>query len=539
MIIAAFILVYAVVIQQQDTIRQLEEKTQLLSSQEQQDETEVEDESDTEDEENDETPILPINTTGQIKLDKIVVEWEKELIEVKSCDEGSQCYLVGRIMNNDPAYKGKPLYLQVTDGMGADINHYIIEKGSDGVDQKIFTRSYELENVETPIAGISDIPETIAFPGTSYNLKKHYTPAYLFSKSDTDKKLFVNKTLGDMYLTENGCIVAELPDHTVISYDFVLPFIDGESKVPNFTFTAGDKNVEEYDFTDHACGGVCAYLSDVEDGMKPGENIEVIGKTSNGENVYRLKNSDDQMLKDLYNDKNTMPYYSENYEQQPKNKYSYDEYVKMNPFLFWQDPLGRWIRFSNTKFQTMAEMCKPVIYLYPERKMPLEIKVSVNGGLTYTEPEYGNGWRLEVSPDGKIKDANTGKSYDSLLWEGIGLDYPSQEKGWVVKKADLGSFFDAKLKKLGLNEKERNDFKEYWLSRLNEKPFYKISFLNRTEFDNLASITFSPMEPSVFIRVMMTADGLDNYESIPEQVFTKTPKRNGFTAVEWGGALLK
>jgi hypothetical protein len=484
----------------------------------------------------------------QIKLNKIIVDWEKQLVEVKdNCTvdpmmgQEARCFLVGKITNDDPAYKGKSLYLQLTtDGPGTDINHYIIEKNDDGTDRKVYTRNVNTDGTsnEVPIAGVSDIPDTIAFLGTAYNLEKHSFINYLFSEVTTEKKLFSDKNLGDIYQTDEGCAVAELPDHMVVSYDLDLPFINGESKVPNFIFSKGGKNIEEYDYIRMACGGVCTYFTEAK-GVSLND-LEVIGKTSNGDNIYRLKNSNDQKLKDLYNDKNTRAYITDDSGQSSdKSKYSYDEFISLNPYIFWQDPLGRWIQFTNTKFETNAEMCKPVIYLYPNSKTDLDIKLDVNGGLTYTDPAYNGGWKVEASPAGQIKDLGTGKNYDSLLWEGIGLNYPQAKDGWVVKKENLSSFFDDKLTKLGLNDKEKSDFKEYWLSRLSEKPYYKISFLSQSEFGALASVQFSPIKPKVFIRVMMTAKGLDNYINIPEETLPSMPQRNGFTAVEWGGALLK
>jgi hypothetical protein len=478
---------------------------------------------------------------ARIGLDKILIDWEKKVIEVKEiCDEGNQCFLVGKIANDDPAYKGKSFYLEAIPTMGgSDMRHYIIEKTSDGVGKKVYAEGDQGAENGVIIVGISDIPDEITFPGTNYRLKKHYSPNSLFSEVKTKKKIFSDRNLGDFYLTEDGCIVAELPDHTTIAYDFIIPFISDQSSVIDVTLNSGEKNKDEYDYIDASCGGVCTYLSEAEGKLKPDDNIEAIGKTVNGEDIYRLKDPNDKILKDLYNNKNTIAYYSDDYKDQGKSKYSYDEFIKLNPYLFWKDPIGRWIKFTNSKFSSAAEMCKPVIYLYPQDKISMDVKVNINGSLTYTNPLYNDGWKVEVSPGGQIKSLGTGEYFNYLLWEGIGLNYPKQKEGWVIKRENIDSFFDEKLTKLGLNDKEANDFKEYWLSRLNEKSFYRISFLSQKQFGSLASVEFNPITPNVFIRVMMTAEGLDDYINIPEQKLPNTPQRSGFTAVEWGGALLK
>jgi hypothetical protein len=538
LIITASLLAYAVFVWQDQKLgkmSELEQQVAVLESRlKQETAKDAEDagsETKEEDEKNEEEPVV---LTGQIKLAKIQVDWEDEPIKVADCREGSNCYLVGRIKNADPVYNRKPFYLEITDGMGMEINHYIIEQGDDGVQKRLYTEDYE-NNISVPIAGISDIPDTIVMPDNGKELKKD-SVGDLFVEKDA-KVLFVHKTLGNIYLLSNSCVAAELPDHTVVGYNFVLPFVSREKTTLDITFNDKSKNTEEYDYNNLQCGGICRYLA-IEEGEIKMEDLEQVGTAPDGTNFYKLKNREAKQLRDLYLDKNTEAYFDENYQNLEKSKYTYDQFIALNPYLFWQDPLGRWIRFTNKKFAFMAEMCKPVVYLYPEKKTRLDIKVDVNGALTYAEPEYEGVWRVEASPAGKITDLATGKIYDSLLWEGFGLNYPKQESGWVVAKEDLGAFFDDKLRQLGLNSKERSDFKEYWLPRLSEKPFYKISFLTRSQFDGIASVSFSPNKPDTFIRVMMTAKGLDAYEKITEQKLVKTPERNGFTAVEWGGALL-
>ncbi|MBU1032710.1 hypothetical protein KJ937_02135 [Patescibacteria group bacterium] len=476
---------------------------------------------------------------NSIKLETIYVDWEDDLIETTElCREYSRCFLAGTIINDDPRYKRKTFYLELTPTMGGSSVSYFILRSSSGVIIREYVEGGYGEDTEARIVGINDVPEEINFPGSWYKLKKYNYPSGLFVDVALEKKLFVHSVLGDVFLSESGCVVAELPDHTAIAYDFITPFLDGESRVPNITFFDGKKNEDEYDYTVMTCGGDCLYLKVAPEDMTESD-LEVVGQTVNGDKVYGLKDTNDKRLKDLYNDENTYAHLGYASDGGEMKKYSYEEFIQLNPYLFWKDPIGRLIQFTNSKYAIAAEMCKPVIYLYPEDKMSLNIEVNVRGGLTHTDPEYNDGWRVEASPNSEIKNLDTGEYYDSLLWEGIGLNYPPQEKGWVVKQGDLDSFFDEKLARLGLNKKETNDFKEYWLSRLNEKLYYRISFLSQRQFSDLATVEFSPVEPKVFIRVMMTASGLDEYMEIPEQFIPNAPKRSGFTVVEWGGALLK
>lgn len=480
--------------------------------------------------------------TGMIELDKIDVKWKKESAE---CDEnykkGDICFLVGNIRSKGTIYDGLPFYLEGFSVMsGYSFRHFTILNG-----KMLYAEPENPGEKSATVFGIDDISEKISFPGSNYKLLKNGYVSDLFSEIETKEKIFTDNDLGDFYLTAGGCLMTELPDHTAISYNFEIPFLNEEKSEINFKFNDGKKNKETYSFIQHSCGSSCTRLSIVEKSeINPDERFEIVGKTSNGEDIYGIKNPTDQYLIDLYNDKNTMAYIETDsgsgYASQEKSKYSYEEFINSQPYLYWKDPLGRWVESLNRKYESAAEMCKPVIYLYPQSQLSLNIKVNPNGGFTHTEPVYDNGWNIEVAPDGKIKNLRDGSFYDYLLWEGLGIDYPDNNKGWVVEKDELDSFFNEKLHQLGLNNKEIFDFKGYWLGRMNEKPYYKIYFLSKSEFGLLAPIEFAPVAPDTFIRVMMTAKGLNNFESIPEQKLPKIiPERKGFSAVEWGGTLIK
>lgn len=43
---------------------------------------------------------------------------------------------------------------------------------------------------------------------------------------------------------------------------------------------------------------------------------------------------------------------------------------------------------------------KPVIYLYPESKTDVAVKLAYAGELTCTYPAYQDGWNVSASPDG-------------------------------------------------------------------------------------------------------------------------------------------
>ena len=465
------------------------------------------------------------------------VDWEKTSLKAK-CPRSAQadevCYLVGTIASGD--YTGQDLVLELVPGLGTDFIYHAVKGEQDTV-----LSSYEPESKHYKFKGLDDVPESIDLPSTNYKLKKAYRQV-MFSTLVIKRKLFEHPTLGSVYLMDNGCIMAELPDHTAISYDLTIPFVNRENGSVEITFSNNEKNTESYQYNAiTGCGALCYYLAiQDENTLKPQERLVAVGTTSNQEPVYVLKDSNDKLLKSLYADKNTVAYMAENsYENTGKSRYTYEQFIAFRPLLYWKDPFGRWVEFKNQRFILAAEMCKPVIYLYPEKPTDLEVRVQPNGGFIYTNPKYDNGWKVTAWPNGKIVEAKTQKSYDYLFWEGIGLNYPVSEKGWVVKRGELEKFLDDKLPEVGLKGREASDFKAYWLGRLKEHPYYKLSFLSKEQMDELAPLQISGARPNTVIRMLMTAKGLEKNETAIPQDLPDLKIRSGFTVVEWGGVVLK
>jgi hypothetical protein len=182
-----------------------------------------------------------------------------------------------------------------------------------------------------------------------------------------------------------------------------------------------------------------------------------------------------------------------------------------------------------------AEMGKPVIYLYPEKTQRVSVNVEPTNGISISEPELGDGWEVIASPDGKIYNLEDRKAYPYLFWEGFASNFETPEEGFVVAERNVESFFDKQLRTMGLNKKEVADFKEFWVPYLSGDDYYFITFIDQADFDKYAPLTVSPT-PDTVIRVFFDYKALDKPIKVLEQNF-ETPKRNGFTVVEWGGRL--
>ena len=175
---------------------------------------------------------------------------------------------------------------------------------------------------------------------------------------------------------------------------------------------------------------------------------------------------------------------------------------------------------------------KPVIYLYPEEEIDVNVELDFNGELTHTYPAYNNGWKVTAKPDGTLTD-DTGREYYCLFWEGKQNVEYDMSKGFVVEGSETAAFLEEKLAILGLTDKEANEFIIYWLPQMENNAYNLISFQSEVYTDN-AELTISP-EPDSVLRVFMAWQPLEEKIDIEEQELQGF-ERTGFTVVEWGGA---
>ncbi len=178
---------------------------------------------------------------------------------------------------------------------------------------------------------------------------------------------------------------------------------------------------------------------------------------------------------------------------------------------------------------------KPVIYLYPEKTMPVSVKLDYKGKLSSTYPKYDGGWKVTAHPDGTLVDEE-GKEYNYLYWEGASPVEYDFSKGFCIKGADSAEFLEKALPKLGLSRREANEFIVYWLPCMEKNPYNLISFQSEVYTEN-APLRITPA-PDTLIRVFMAFKPL----SEPVEIFAQdlsSLARDGFTVVEWGGAQVR
>jgi len=173
---------------------------------------------------------------------------------------------------------------------------------------------------------------------------------------------------------------------------------------------------------------------------------------------------------------------------------------------------------------------KPAVYLYPVEKTDIDVRLSVNGIINQSDPAYQSGWHVKADPSGLINDR-----YEYLFYEAQLKQLALPEEGWVVEYRNLNTWFDTVLIKLGLNEKEKNHFKEYWLKELPVSEHYEIKLLDRAFLKEHMDLRIKP-QPDTLIRLNFHFRPLKKSISIKAPDIIQ-PVRKGFTVVEWGGLL--
>ncbi len=187
---------------------------------------------------------------------------------------------------------------------------------------------------------------------------------------------------------------------------------------------------------------------------------------------------------------------------------------------------------SGYTYQFLGDYAKPVIYLYPEEKTDVSVKLDLDGAITCAYPDYRNGWEVTAYPDGTIIDKYDGEEYYCLYWEGKGAADWDMSKGFVVKSGDTANFLKSKLKEIGLTPRESNEFIIYWLPELQKNECNFITFQTEA-YEKNAGLEISPA-PDSMLRVFMVYEPCSEDFSAEPQEFEPF-ERSGFTVVEWGG----
>jgi len=187
--------------------------------------------------------------------------------------------------------------------------------------------------------------------------------------------------------------------------------------------------------------------------------------------------------------------------------------------------------YYDLTFMESAQERAPNLYLYPESTttVSVELDIAGEGYISESQPPYGNGWNVTVTPEGIIDD-----NYNYLFYEVTISVQLNHYTGWLLNGDDLETELENVLNKYGFTEREIDDFMEYWLPRLGSAPWFA---LYPQKADSLVTLDISPL-PDNILRAVFLIRPLPKPVSIPPPPEPSEFTRTGFTAVEWGMILI-
>jgi len=434
----------------------------------------------------------------------------------------SEPYLIRFLESKDKKYTCFVNYLN--DWMAKEVNKILLPE--------VLLESKEIEGLASP--------ETIEVGNKKFvkimDLNKNFdvlkNPQKILDTQFGPIYKDVQELLGKDEIYSRG-LYLKLKDNTLVSYRLKVDFYS-DNGVPEIFLNENPDQKNQTAFTQRLAVSCSLEMIQnvpiIKDGSPLISSKKEIGKTSSGDPIYQVFEPTSELVKILYKN------YSESrayYKEGPSIETIEQMASNTNHFL-WRDPLGDWQIFQNTRYETMAECGKPVIYLYPTQKT--EVSIKVGALIRKSEPSYEkSGWNVLAYPDGKI--IFSGQQYDSLFWEGLGDGpYPNlRDYGFVIPQKELLTTLKNHLSLLGLNQKESADFLEFWWPKMPKTPYVRLTWFGTKEMDMLAPLEVIP-QPDTKIRIFLDFEGLEKPKFLIPQKLSSV-KRVGFTLVEWGGLL--
>lgn len=186
------------------------------------------------------------------------------------------------------------------------------------------------------------------------------------------------------------------------------------------------------------------------------------------------------------------------------------------------------------------EVEKPVIYMYSDLSLEVNVELKQLGELKFTYPKYVDGWEVSLSDKGIYVD---GMYYPYLFWDAeMYLDFIVNEDGSVdgafVDTDSIVSYLEAELSMLGLNQVEKTDFITYWAPRIQQEDYATIQFLIDEDYTKcIGDMKITPA-PDKIRRVYLLFEGQELPVSRRKMTTQKYSgfERDGFVVLEWGGS---
>lgn len=378
----------------------------------------------------------------------------------------------------------------------------------------------------------------------NYDAAKYYIVSYESGEIKKESNVYLG-SFGNgknVYYYEN---FAEMDGYDAIIYNGSFKEVMGEEKYEAFAVTTSGnliiKNKDENTFSIYTKDGRL---------VKKSKEYKQVGVVSND---YVSVIDTDDYLKIVDVDGNVVAKFikmNDNYVFHTMLSGWYEENDKNGIYLVIENTdieygtLGSGLEFyyvPETKEKGVIETigvggyAKPVLYLYPKKNnTKISVRFEKEKLLTTTYPKYDNGWVVTANKNGDLTDL-TGKYYYGLYWEETGSTKVNFDTGFYVTKENAIDFLEEKLKIIGLNERESNEFIMYWLPVLEKNKKSLVYFELTEERQRYNKLIIEPA-PDSLLRVSIHVKKVDGKPKIKEQQLSSF-ERKGYTAIEWGGVI--
>lgn len=185
---------------------------------------------------------------------------------------------------------------------------------------------------------------------------------------------------------------------------------------------------------------------------------------------------------------------------------------------------------DDNECDTCIVVYKPNIYIYPDEKIDLSVKLNfpMGGKILTSIPEYGAGWNVVVDTSGLINN-----TYTFLFYESTQPDVWQRNYGWIIQNDKLESFFRQNMADYGFNGIEISDFIEYWIPRLNDYPLYSVYPQTKSIIDDVIQFDFSK-QPENILRLFYVIKGQNQLQDKLDEPTIDSFARKGYFVTEWG-----
>lgn len=216
--------------------------------------------------------------------------------------------------------------------------------------------------------------------------------------------------------------------------------------------------------------------------------------------------------------------------------------VNLTSGAFGNLPVSDLITCGTPPYADNGRYCvgKPVIYLYPTKPTFVTVQVTTNGSIVESNPVYPQGgWKDVLAfSTGNLQYQN--KQYTELFYESSVSTFEKPSLGIVIPTSELVQNLNGVLSKLGLIGAEKNEFISFWVPKLQtlNSPYIFFSVLSPSAKDAIDHVVITPKpDTQIDFIAYFKPVSTTNYGSI--LTLPPTPKRVGFTSVEWGGVIDK